>query len=822
MEPALLLTGRLVYLTLFAILAAELLSRLGAAPARFCSLGRGTRLEEFGVGYLTGISTVGTAFLGLACAGLFTKTVVLALFLGLILASRRSWKAASIVFAAFREYRAVGAIWILLLAALALPTAVAMLAPETEQDAFIYHLGSVWQLLQTGRLSVDYAPLSFHLPLPVEMNYAIPLALGDDRMAKWMLAICFAAATAIFGSRMISIRNPSAAWLGPVIAMGTSDFWHLLSTTKNDVAAAALFVSGALLLRYGRPGIGALLLGTCCAAKLVFGPFVAIWCLLNATRIRRPFFFGLLLFIPVLPWLAKLYLETGNPLFPFATGILPAVNWDGRNWTVFQAYADTFRSVHSWNPLEFGKAFLQYYLRENAALLAALPLLLVYGRDKIGTTAAAASQLLMLAIGPHVRYLLPVTWLIGNRLAEETGRIRDARRKTALIIALTGFLAWNIGRSTTFRMRSWEDSWHPLPAVLGQRLTTYGEMASEISVMKLSRILLVGEMKTYLIPARVIYGGALGETPVPWRITRESRDSREMRKRFRQIGAGILVHNYVTGFNIAKYYAAFPWDAGMLGKYFDFCRTYMNTISEPAMSDNFNGGFAVISLASRPLSPPRETVFFLPGTEDIYMKAIACEKAGDIGAEIGELKALSRMLPGVRFTKSEIARLCLMKNDPKGAYRELKPSIDQGALEESVLVCFGTAAYQLQRLDEAERAFRRHLALYRYNTNTVRYRLAHVLYLKTARRAGKASSAGDAELLRQADNLLDFTPEPSDKIPETVLRQARACVNGRLADYLASRGDFGGALYRYDQAIRLAPELTNAVTWKRNAARLHR
>jgi tetratricopeptide (TPR) repeat protein len=814
MQPVLLLTGRLVYLLATAILMAELVARLGLAPARFVSYRRSDNLEYFGVGYLAGVAAIGVAFLGLACIGLFTHTLVLVLFAVMVAASPGGWTTRSVLLAAAREFLAVGAPWVLLVAACALPTGIAMLVPETEQDSFIYHLGSVWQWFQAGRLPIDYVPFSFHLPLPVEMIYAIPLALGDDRIARWMLASCFIAASSIYGSRMLREGNPGAAWLGPIVAMGAATFWHLLTMTKNDIATASLFVTGALFLRYGRSGIGALFLGASFASKLVVGPLVAIWFLLYVRRVRRPVFFFLMLCIPVLPWLAKAWLATGNPVYPIFYGIFPVFSWDGRNQAVFRAYTSTLRSMPSWDPVSFFRAFFNFFLNEYILLLVALPFLLRYGRNRLETAACAAGQLVMFKIGLVPRYLIPIDWLLGLQLASELGRLKQSRWKAGATLALVAFSVWNIGRSPSVQIRRWSDSWRPMAAVLEDQLTTYAEMGREISAMKCRRILLVGEIRTHRIPARVMYAGALGETPVTWKITRESRDIGEMRKRFRQIGADIMVLNYVTGFNIAQYYLAYSWDTQMLARYQDFALSYLKQLNNPVGSDNGNGCFAIIGMKRAPILPFQNSVFSLPGAEVIYVRAITLEKRGDYPSEMAELSALAKFIPRVRFTMSEMARIRMMTGDYEGTFQTLKPLVERGAIDESILAYYGSSAYALNRFDIAEQAFRKHMTLYRYNTGTIGYRLAHVLYLRTVHANASVPSAADAALLREAESILDRVPQsPGNVTPEARL-DAQAYIKGRLADYLAGRGDKAGALRLYEEAIKLAPNLPITAIWR--------
>ena len=287
MTFAAVLLGRACWVWGISLVLWELVARIGAGLLPAFGIKRPGALGRFGFGILLGWQAIGIAYLGLALAGLFHPLVLVAVAGGLALLSRAMREPRILAREAVTEILGYGREWCAL-PVLLLPVILLMLLPETGHDSWLYHLGLPWQYLMAGRATFDnvwFAP--YHVPAPFEMAYALPLVLGDDRLAKGVVLSCFLAASAVFawfvtgegntessgpgGTQTLPASTASAArgasmasFAGPaglmaaspallaMLPLGSTLMLSLIVTCKNDVPASALFVSGALLTLSGR------------------------------------------------------------------------------------------------------------------------------------------------------------------------------------------------------------------------------------------------------------------------------------------------------------------------------------------------------------------------------------------------------------------------------------------------------------------------------------------------------------------------------------------------------------------------------------------
>jgi len=209
----------------------------------------------------------------------------------------------------------------------AAPSLLRCLVPELEQDSYVHHLALPAQWLLRHRAVLTASPLTFHLPAPLECAWALPLVLGDERLAKVAVMACAAGACLVWAARARGV----ARWLGPVLAYALLPVFNLAATAKSDVAAAAMVVAGALLTAGGGRGIpgrtaGWALVGCGVAAKFVYAPIALVWWFAAPPRRGARLAAAALLLLPAAPWALKAWLATGDPVFPFGGAVFPA--WD--------------------------------------------------------------------------------------------------------------------------------------------------------------------------------------------------------------------------------------------------------------------------------------------------------------------------------------------------------------------------------------------------------------------------------------------------------------------------------------------------------------
>jgi 4-amino-4-deoxy-L-arabinose transferase-like glycosyltransferase len=226
---------------------------------------------------------------------------------------------------------------------LALPLAAAFalgLYPPTGFDATLYHLPFARAFADHHGLVTVPDRRFPAFPQLVELLFTPLLALGGDtfpHLVEWLSAATAAVAAYAMGARFGSERAgvwSAALWLGnPLVvsmASGASvDLtfalfallgtlaWALWAETRRT---AHLVLAGALL------GSAA---GTKYLGILVVGMLVLATAVLSARR-RRMFaaiLFPLVAALTLAPWYLRIYRVTGNPVFPFLSGIFGTGEW---------------------------------------------------------------------------------------------------------------------------------------------------------------------------------------------------------------------------------------------------------------------------------------------------------------------------------------------------------------------------------------------------------------------------------------------------------------------------------------------------------------
>lgn len=230
------------------------------------------------------------------------------------------------------------------LAAMALNIAVGAMAPDFGQDSVWYHLSVPEQWIATGRMGMmDHCVPSTYM-LAGNALHAYPLSLGTDLPASLIYAAMILCAMALF---------PLAGWLvggarTAVLAAWLVPLWGVMHGMApvgagNDVTTALWLAMGLSMaapavaerraLRPREALASGFVLGTAAAAKLPaagfavpFVLFFGAWMLLRTEP--RAAAKGLALhalagLAALAPWLARGFLEAGNPLVIAFPGLFP-------------------------------------------------------------------------------------------------------------------------------------------------------------------------------------------------------------------------------------------------------------------------------------------------------------------------------------------------------------------------------------------------------------------------------------------------------------------------------------------------------------------
>lgn len=221
------------------------------------------------------------------------------------------------------------------------------LTPEVEYDALGYHLSTLTDYRKAGE--VVFLPHNSLASLPslTEMLYLWGITLGDSSCAKLIhgaFALLIVSGLIALGKEL---QNRSVGLTAAALFCLLPYITTLAETARVDLATAFYgFLAGVALQRYlldstpaGRLGSGsdpdrsetsflwmaALASGFSMATKYTGAAVVLVPCLvllpmhLRGRRLGFSFFaFLLMAAIPILPWLAKNYAFTGNPVYPLA------------------------------------------------------------------------------------------------------------------------------------------------------------------------------------------------------------------------------------------------------------------------------------------------------------------------------------------------------------------------------------------------------------------------------------------------------------------------------------------------------------------------
>lgn len=202
-----------------------------------------------------------------------------------------------------------------------------LLAPEGFWDALVYHLASPRRWMESHKMVVA-TPFFSNFPVLVSMNYMLALAVRGEGLARSLNAlfgILTALAVWMFARRWLdrasAVRASVLAWTSPLLL--------LLSVHAGaDTVSAMMGVLAVFMFSLAYPGwpagrarhsflfLSGVFAGLSYCAKPHGLAVVAVLIVLQAPGWRSlPVFLGPALAV-CFPWMARAFLQTGDPLFP--------------------------------------------------------------------------------------------------------------------------------------------------------------------------------------------------------------------------------------------------------------------------------------------------------------------------------------------------------------------------------------------------------------------------------------------------------------------------------------------------------------------------
>jgi hypothetical protein len=437
--------------------------------------------------------------------------------------------------------------------------------PPTDFDAKTYHLAGPKEFFLNGRITFLPHNVYTSFPFFTEMLTLLAMVLRQDwyrgALAGQVVLMGFAPLTAL--ALFCAVRrcsNSTAGWLAAVIFLSTPWTYRLAIIPYVEGALSCylilacyalqrvcekpdvdhgdsgrlpyLFLTGwfagsALACKY--PGLVSVIAPLGLATLMVARrwPADAAWRGLAAFALGAALTAG--------PWLAKNWLETGNPVYPLAFHVFGGIDWDDESNARWVAA----HSPAGYSPSDIPRSLLEVTLRSDwlsPLLFGLAPLAWLTVRSRRSVEGAVdggvhSLRTVLRSLGIYVCYLFATWWLLTHRLDRfwvpllpivawlaAIGGIRTgswpwtAARHASLSLAIvfnlgfitTPFCGFNAYLADLDEARRMSEQTAPGISMLNQLLTA-GRIASDATV------LCVGETQVFDARMRIAYNTAFDQ-----------------------------------------------------------------------------------------------------------------------------------------------------------------------------------------------------------------------------------------------------------------------------------------------------------------------
>jgi hypothetical protein len=717
----------------------------GRAALGFIRAPRLSASEEFSMQGLAGTGLFCTAVFALGLAGLLFPMVMLG-----------AWGAALAIAAFRRPARPAwpaggtsGAVVVLLLVVLA----TFSLAPEATEDALVYHLGAPAHFLSIHKIA-DAPHLKFRWPLLTENLSASFAGVLGPAVYRWT---GFALLSILLFGWIRRIWGETAALIGLFCLLASPGQATLATLVKPDVFASAFVLLAVILWTERSTPATAFLCGTAlgfayCTKQttVAAGAGMVLWHLFRPEPVRwKHAIVGFA--VAVLSFLARSWLATRNPIYPFWFGGLgwsalsPALYWYGwppadllpGNPALTATSLGRFLTAEA--PLAlFGIAVLVASRQPNSASGRHVFRLLTW-------TAGSVVVLVWVFKAPYSRFFIPFLPVLFALGAAGVARLAASHRRLAMGLAacilVPGFI-----RVIALANLSGPVPKLTLPASLGvenpedylaRTLTGYQRavVLARSTLAGPGRLLVVGDARGALFsPDHVTVSQDIPDFSLILAVARESRDGEEIRRRFRQLGITTVALNYVNSLRLGRLYAALgaQWKDAELARYYGYFSRYGEQAGPADAYDLNNGGWVFFRIrktpkttgvakgnagraapapgAGRPAHAMLATIAmftFLPGTEGLSSEW----KGENAWSHLARLNRLARIAPGVADYRCRLGVALDQAGDYQNALIHLKAGLSAEFPEAAPYGALGLILKSRGQAREAREAFRRAAAL---------------------------------------------------------------------------------------------------------------
>lgn len=291
-------------------------------------------------------------------------------------------------------------------------------APEIQPDGVTYHLGLVKEWVEDGRLP---SRIGFYemLPQGLEMLFGIAFSIGRHSAAKLVhfAFLCGSIPLVLFIARKLEV-NAAHAWAAALLYFCAPVVGVSGTAAYNDTALVFFTLAAfALLLEWRERRETALLFHAGLAAGFCYGIKItgilaaaALAAYLLARREWRAAALATLASsLPIVPWMARAFLMTGNPLAPLGNRLFPNDAFHAANEQALARYLKDYGGI-GWNSIPLALTVQGDVLQGLIGPVFLLsPLALLALRKPAGRWLLGAAAILILPWTANIgtRFLMP-------------------------------------------------------------------------------------------------------------------------------------------------------------------------------------------------------------------------------------------------------------------------------------------------------------------------------------------------------------------------------------------------------------------------------
>ncbi|MEW5806857.1 MAG: glycosyltransferase family 39 protein [Acidobacteriota bacterium] len=444
--------------------------------------------------------------------------------------------------------------------------------PPVHYDALEYHLSVPAEFIKNGGLVYLPHDVQSNFPMNVEMLYLLSLLLSGWKVANFInfaflpliIALVYSFSKRFFGARSALFSALIVSSLFPIMELSTHPlvdlefaFFTVASFLlaifwlyeKNDryLYLSALLSGIALGIKYTA------LIFTLPLNLLFFILFIAVRREKTALNLMKMVLVILIMLAAASPWLIRNYINTGNPIFPAASKYLGHEIWtEQQDRLLKKAANESPRDLAEiWNlpyRMSFSSSDFGSFSWVGPVFLIFLPLIFVYKKERLDYILILYALLYFLLWAfsfNMMRFAVPLMVILSilsgraiHRYAFEDGSLFIRRFLSASLVVIVAFNALYF----LSRQASLPDSMKVVFGIESERsfLSRYLEYYDAVDFYnkiaeKDSRILFIGEARTFYCKSRAVWSSAYNENPIiP--IIRESELSVEISRKLHSLG----------------------------------------------------------------------------------------------------------------------------------------------------------------------------------------------------------------------------------------------------------------------------------------------